>query len=121
MIRPAERQEIDKYLSARGLSFSGTPACETYIVEIGAYSMLLCCHEIDDGKCEVHIACPKDCIIKSRELCNYGAEWLHSRGYNQIYTAIPVSESKTAHNLCRRIGFEPVGCYNNHTIYERVL
>lgn len=121
MIRLAERQEIDKYLGARGMSFSGTPACETYIVEIGAYSMLLCASRVSDDACEVHICCPKDCVIKSRELCEFGAKFLSSIGYKSIYTAIPVNESKTAHNLCRRIGFEPVGCYNNHTIYERDL
>lgn len=120
-MRPATRQEIDKYLASRDMSFSGEQKAKAYIVESGAYSMLVCVCDLEPTKCEVHIVCPKDFAIKSRELAQLGMRSLKEMGYLEVYTAIEPDKHKTAHNFARRIGFEQVGCYNEHMIYKRVL
>lgn len=120
-MRPATRQEIDRYLESRCLNFDGEPKAKAYIVESGVYSMLLCVCDLEPTKCEVHIACPKDYVIKSRELAQLGMQSLKEMGYCEVYTAIEPHKHKSAHNYCKRIGFEQVGCYNEHMIYKRVL
>lgn len=120
-MRPATRQEIDDYLASRRLNFDGEVKAKAFIVESGAYSMLLIVIDLNDRECETHIVCPKDFVIKSRELAQLGMQSLKAIGYINAYTAIKPDEHKTAHNFCRRIGFEQVGCYNDHMIYKRVL
>ena len=120
-MRPATRQEIDRYLKSRCLNFDGEPKAKAYIVESGAYSMLVCVCDLEPAKCEVHIVCPKDFVIKSRELAQLGMQSLKEMGYIEVYTAIKPDWHKKSHNFARRIGFEQVGCYNDHTIYKRVL
>lgn len=120
-MRPATREEIDRYLASRGMSFEGKPKAKAYIIEIGAYSMLVVVCDLSDVECEVHIVCPKDYVIKSRELAQLGFLELSEMGYSTAYTAIKPNEHKTAHNFVRRIGFEQVGCYNEHIVYKRTL
>lgn len=120
-MRPASRQEIDRYLESRCLNFDGDPKAKAYIVESGVYSMLVCVCDLEPTKCEVHIVCPKDFAIKSRELAQLGMQSLKEMGYREAFTAIEPDKHKTAHNFARRIGFEQVGCYNGHMIYKRVL
>ena len=120
-MRPATRQEIDRYLESRRLNFDGEPKAKAYVVESGVYSMLVVVCELEPTKCEVHIVCPKDFVAKSRELAQLGMQSLKEMGYLELYTAIKPDEHKTSHNFCKRIGFEQVGCYNEHMIYKRVL
>lgn len=120
-MRPATRQEIDIYLESRRLNFDGEQKSKAYIVESGVYSMLLVVCDLEPTKCEVHIACPKDFAVKSRELAQLGMQSLKEMGYLEIFTAIKPDEYKTAHNYCKRLCFEQVGCYNEHMIYKRVL
>lgn len=120
-MRPASRQEVDAYLASRGLSFDGDVKAKAFIIEIGAYSMLLVVIDLSADECEVHIVCPKDYVIKSRELAQLGFLELSEMGYKTAYTAIELDRHKAAHNFCKRIGFEQVGCYNEHMIYKRVL
>lgn len=120
-MRPASRQEVDAYLASRDLSFDGDIKAKAYIVEIGAYSMLLIVIDLPDNECEVHIVCPKDYVVKSRELAQLGFIELSEVGYKTAYTAIEPDKHKSAHNFCRRIGFEQAGCYNGHMIYKRIL
>lgn len=120
-MRPAAREEIDRYLASRRLSFGGDIKAKAFIVELGAYSMLVVVCDLSDVECEVHIVCPKDYVIKSRELAQLGFIELSEMGYKTAYTAIKPNEHKTAHNFCKRIGFEQVGCYNEHMIYKRIL
>lgn len=120
-MRPATRQEIDKYLASRGISFEGKPKAKAYVIEIGAYSMLLVVIDLSADECEVHIACPKDYVIKSRELAQLGFLELSEMGYSTAYTAIEPDKYRSAHNFARRIGFEQVGCYNEHIVYKRTL
>lgn len=120
-MRLATRQEIDRYLESRCLNFGGEPKAKAYIVESGAYSMLVCVCDLEPAKCEVHIVCPKDFVIKSRELAQLGIQSLKEMGYLELYTAIKPDENVVAHNFCKRIGFEDVGCYNGYIAYKRVL
>ena len=120
-MRPASRQEVDAYLASRGLSFDGDIKAKAYVIEIGVYSMLVVVCDLSDVECEVHIVCPKDYVIKSRELAQLGFLELSEMGYSTAYTAIKSNEHKTAHNFVRRIGFEQVGCYNEHIVYKRGL
>lgn len=121
MIREASRQEIDELLASRSIKHDGDIKCNCYVVEQGAYKMLLAITPVSDQACEAHIACPKEFVMRSRKLCQEGFEWLASSGWQKCYTAIKESQHKTAHNLCKRIGFTQVGCYNGHIVYERVL
>lgn len=120
-MRPATRQEIDRYLESRCLNFDGEVKAGAYVVELGAYSMLVVVIDLEPTKCEVHIVCPKDFAVKSRELAQLGMQSLKEMGYQELYTAIKPDEHKKSHNFARRIGFEQVGCYNDHMIYKRVL
>lgn len=120
-MRPATREEIDRYLASRGMNFQGKPKAKAYVIEIGAYSMLVVVCDLSDVECEVHILCPKDYVIKSRELAQLGFIELSEMGYSTAYTAIKPNEHKTAHNFVKRLGFEQVGCYNEHMIYKRIL
>lgn len=120
-MRQASRQEVDAYLASRGLSFDGDIKAKAFIVELGAYSMLVVVCELSDVDCEVHIVCPKDYIVKSRELAQLGMLELSEMGYANAYTAIEQGKYKSAHNFAKRIGFEQVGCYNEHMIYKRIL
>ncbi len=119
MIRPATRQEIDSLLSSRGIKAPENLMCECFLVEQGAYQMLLLCQNIDDARCEVHICYPKEYRIRSRAMCIESLDWLFEQGYQQVYTQLPENDLKTTHNLCKKIGFVPVGCYNGNIIYER--
>ena len=120
-MRPATRQEIDRYLESRCLNFDGEVNAGAYVVESGAYSMLVVVIDLEPTKCEVHIVCPKDFAIKSRELARLGMQSLKEMGYRELYTSIPESEYRIAHNFCRRIGFEQLGCYNGWINYRRLL
>lgn len=119
MIREASRQEIDDLLSSRGIEHSGDIGCQCYVVEQGVYRMLLCCQKIDDKSCEVHVCYPKEFMVKSRDMCIESINWLFSQGFERVYTALPEHNLRTTHNLCKRIGFAQIGCYNGHIIYER--
>ena len=121
MIREATRQEIDELLASRGIKYAGEIKCQCYIVEQGPYKMLIAVTPIDAERCEAHITCPKEFIIRSRKLCFEAFEWLASKGWRFCYTAVPKNRHKTAHNMALRIGFKQVGCYNGHIVYERSL
>lgn len=120
-MRSATREEIDRYLASRGMSFDGDIKAKAFIIEIGAYSMLVVVIDLSDDECEVHIVCPKDYIVKSRELAQLGMLELSEMGYANAYTAIEQGKYKSAHNFAKRIGFEQVGCYNEQIVYKRVL
>lgn len=120
-MRPATREEIDRYLASRGMSFDSEPKAKAYVIESGAYSMLVVVCDLSDVDCEVHIVCPKDYIVKSRELAQLGMLELSEMGYANAYTAIEQGKYKSAHNFAKRIGFERVGCYNEQIVYKRVL
>jgi hypothetical protein len=121
MIREASRQEIEDLLSSRGITHEGAIGCQCYVVEQGPHQMLLTVTPLDSERCEAHITCPKEFVVRSRKLCLEAFEWLASKGWRFCYTAVPENRHKTAHNLALRVGFKNVGCYNNHTVYERSL
>lgn len=67
----------------------------------GNYKMLFVFWLVSDGVYEMHIACPKKSIIKSRELAIEALNFALSNGANVVITNCP--EGKIA-NMARKIG-----------------
>lgn len=65
---------------------------------------------------EMHIACPKASILKSRELTRVALNWLREKGVKSIATYCP--EGKIA-NMARKLHFTELGKEGDTVFFRR--
>lgn len=116
MIRQASLADAVEFLSERGLQAPKSLDVDCVIID---ELMLLAWLPVGDT-CEVHICVKRRGLRHLNELINAGIVYLQRQGFTKMATAIE-PQYVTAIKLVERLGFEFVGCYNEHNIYQRAL
>lgn len=117
MIREAHLSDIAEYFNERGLETPDELKCDAFIVD---ESMLVVYLDVEPLICEVHICVRKRSVRHANRLIEEGERYLRLKGYDAMTTAIE-PKYKSSIKLAERIGFNQIGCYNNHIIFCKEL
>jgi hypothetical protein len=90
---PQNQKRIGKI--ADGLSY------DPWIVEQGSTKMMFVYWPVNNLVYEMHIACPKDSIINSRDLAREAMEYVFSLGAFKIITNCPAGKIS---NMAKKLG-----------------
>lgn len=122
-MRPATREEIDKYLECRGVCLDGGCAADFYIVERGEASLMFSVYGLDSDFCDMHICAPRNkaSILNLYDMLKEAFAFTESLGFKNVVTSVPVGKNKTAHNMANKLGFTHVGDFDGFSVYERCL
>ena len=113
MIRWAQLSDVKEYLSERGMESPDELRMPAFIVD---EKMLVAYVEAEPKICEVHICVKKMAVRHARRLIEDAEMFLRAQGFEAMTTAIE-PKYRAAVKLVERVGFAPVGCYNNHIVY----
>lgn len=115
MIRLATEAEVELHLNSRNIDF--IPSSITcYIVQQGDHSMLATLKSVGGGVAEVHVCCPRQSAIKSRDMCAEFMLFVKSLGFLMIKTDAS-DEYRAAQNMLIKLGFVRY----NQSNFARVL
>lgn len=117
MIREATLSDVAEYFSERGLEIPDALNCDSFIVD---ESMLVVYLDVEPLICEVHICVRKRFVRYASRLIEEGERYLRLKGYDAMTTAIE-PQYRPSIKLVERIGFNRIGCYNNHIIFCKEL
>lgn len=122
-MRPATRQEIDRYLASRGVLADDSFSTDFYIIESGEASLMFSIYKLDNKHCDMHICAPRNkaSILSLYSMVAGAFEFAEQIGYVFVVTSVPVSSNKTAHNMARKLNFEHVGDFDGYRVYKRAL
>lgn len=122
-MRPATRQEIDRYLDSRGVVADDSFMADFYITESGEASLMFSIYKLDNKHCDMHICAPKnrESILNIYSMVANAFEFAESLGYDFVVTSVPVDSNKTAHNMARKLNFEYIGDFDGYRVYKRAL
>ena len=93
--------QIKKRLGAHSETIKVTP----WICQLNEFRMMFVFWFVSEGVYEVHIACPKDSVIKSVDLSRSIISFLFFCGAKKIVTSCPKG---TASNLALKLGMDLV-------------
>lgn len=116
MIRHATLADAVEFLSERGLDAPELLSVDCVVID----ELMLLAWLPVGNTCEAHICVKKRGLRHLNELINAGIAYLQRQGFTKMATAIE-PQYVTAIKLVERLGFEFVGCYNEHNIYQRAL
>lgn len=117
MIRWAQLSDVKEYLSERGMTAPESLKMPAFIVD---EKMLVAYVEVEPKICEVHICVKKVAVRHAKRLVADGEMFLRAQGFGTMTTAIE-PKYQASIKLAERVGFAPVGCYNNHIVYIKGL
>lgn len=117
MIRWAQLSDVKEYLSERGMSAPSELRMPAFIVD---EKMLVAYIEVEPKVCEVHICVKKLAVRHVKSLVEGTEMFLRAQGFNAMTTAIE-PKYRASIKLAERVGFAPIGCYNNHIVYIKGL
>lgn len=111
MIRAATAADIertfDRHIKANtGLEISALDPDKFVTVEQEGF-MLCALIYVNGLDAEVHIMCPRDSALKSRDLCLEIIDYLAAGGIKTIYTS-STGANRRADNLARKLGFKEI-------------
>lgn len=117
MIRWAQLSDVKEYLSERGMDAPDELRMPAFVVD---EKMLVAYIEIEPKICEVHVCVKKMAVRHARRLVGDAEMFLRAQGFGAMTTAVE-PKYRAAVKLVERVGFAPVGCYNNHIVYIKGL
>jgi len=117
MIRRAQLSDVKEYLSERGMESPEALKMPAFVVD---EKMLVAYIEVEPKICEVHICVKKMAVRHAKRLVADGEMFLRAQGFGAMTTAIE-PKYRASIKLAERVGFAPVGCYNNHIVYIKGL
>ena len=117
MIRWAQLSDVKEYLSERGMKSPDELRMPAFVVD---EKMLVAYVEVEPKICEVHICVKKMAVRHAKRLVADGEMFLRAQGFGAMTTAIE-PKYRASIKLAERVGFAPVGCYNNHIVYIKEL
>lgn len=117
MIRWAQLSDVKEYLSERGMESPEALKMPAFVVD---EKMLVAYVEVEPKICEVHICVKKMAVRHAKRLVEDGEMFLRAQGFGAMTTAIE-PKYRASIKLAERVGFAPVGCYNNHIVYIKGL
>jgi hypothetical protein len=86
MIRRTTPDELAQLLASRGMNAPYRD--EAFVVEQGAYKMLVVLFPLDDTAAEVHICCPREYLPRFRKMCEEATRYIASLDIETLYTTI---------------------------------
>ena len=120
MIRLASQEEAIEILNEKqnaesiGLVTEKT-IYQPWIVQVDNFKMMFVFWMIDKETCNVHVACKKDSILKSREMAKEILNFLFSCGVSRVITDCPKGKIS---NFVVKLEMKPYKCDEETTFFE---